>query len=437
MYQKILIVDDDETVAQSLETLLEAKGYQVCVVTDPTKAMAVLQQERIGVALVDLRMPGIGGIELLQSIKSRHPDLPVFIVTGHATVDSAVAAMKYGATDIFTKPVKAAHLISEIDRMLRNRPSEMPACPDDEIVARDPQMLECLQVFQRAAPTDVPVLITGESGTGKELAARMIHRHSVRRNGPMVAINCAAVPDALLESEMFGHEKGAFTDAHERKPGLFELARSGTIFLDEIGEMSLKTQAKMLRVLQEKKFTPIGGIKTIDADCRIVAATNRDLQQAIREGAFREDLFYRLSVITVAIPPLRQRPRDIEVLARHFLVSSVCNYQRQTMTFSPDVLSIINSHSWPGNVRELKNFVERAVIFCDGAVINPDNLSPQYRSLQAEVHSQELSEKFASSAREVLVEALQQAKGSKAEAARLLHIDRKTLYNRLKKYGLE
>jgi DNA-binding NtrC family response regulator len=435
MRQEILIVDDDKSVCESLSDLLEEKGYVVSVVTDPSAAIAAIDPEVTGLALVDLRMPGIGGIELLQMMKSRQPDLPVVIITGFATVDTAVAAMKYGAADVFTKPIKSFALLSQIQRILAQRPARSEFPEDERILTTDPQMKEAITLIERAAPTDAPILIRGETGTGKELAARAAHRASTRKARPMVAVNCAAMPDTLLESEMFGYERGAFTDARERKRGLLETAEGGTIFLDEIGEMSLATQAKMLRVLQEKCYTRLGGVETIRADCRVVAATHRDIEAAIRSGTFREELYYRLAVVEVHIPPLRARPADILPLAEQFLRQFERAYGRSGITFAEEVVAILSRHSWPGNVRELKNLVERAVIFCERGAIRREHLAPQYRGT-GDVSGVELSDKFAASARQIIAEAITHAGGSKSEAARMLHIDRKTLYNRMKKLDM-
>jgi DNA-binding NtrC family response regulator len=435
MKREILIVDDDRSVCESLSDLLRGKGYGVSVVTDPAAAVAAIDTHKTELALVDLRMPGIGGIELLRLIKSRMPDLPVVIITGFATVDTAVAAMKYGAADVFTKPIKSSALLSQIQRILSERPVRVELHAEERILTTDPLMLGALTLVERAAQTDAPVLIRGETGTGKELVARMIHRRSARHASSLVAVNCAAMPDTLLESEMFGYERGAFTDARERKRGLLEVADGGTIFLDEIGEMSLTTQAKMLRVLQEKSFTRLGGVETIHSDCRVVAATNRDIEAAIGTGLFREELYYRLAVVEVRIPPLRERPGDILPLAEHFLAEYAQAYGRGSLSLSPEVADTLRGHRWPGNVRELKNLVERAVIFCEKGPIELSHLSPQYRATGnlAEV---ELSDKFASSARTIIAEALSRAGGSKSEAARMLHIDRKTLYNRMKKLDM-
>ncbi|HUI73205.1 MAG TPA: sigma-54 dependent transcriptional regulator [Spirochaetia bacterium] len=434
MKREILIVDDDRAVCDSLSDLLRGKGYEVAVVMDPRDAISALDPQTTALALVDLRMPGIGGMELLQAIKSRQPELPVVIITGYATVDTAVAAMKYGAADVFTKPIKSSALLSQIGRIMSERPLRTDLPEDERIVTEDPLMKEALMLLERAAATEAPILIRGETGTGKELAARMVHRASGRRARAFVAVNCAAMPDTLLESEMFGHERGAFTDARERKRGLLEVADGGTIFLDEIGEMSLTTQAKMLRVLQEKSFTRLGGVETIHSDCRLVAATNRNIEGAIASGRFREELYYRLAVVEVLIPPLRDRPGDVLPLAEHFLRQYERAYGRSGLSLSPDVVVTMGSHPWPGNVRELKNLVERAVIFCEQGPIHMSHLSPQYRG-QDEAGG-ELADKFAASARKIIAEAVTRAGGSKSEAARILHIDRKTLYNRMKKLGM-
>jgi DNA-binding NtrC family response regulator len=435
MRREILIVDDDDSVCESLSDLLRGKGYTVSVVTDPARALAAIDPQVTGLALVDLRMPGIGGIELLQLVKSRFPDLPVVIITGFATVETAVAAMKYGAADVFTKPIKSSALLSQIQRILAERPVRADLPEDLRIITTDPLMKEALTLIERAASTDAPILIRGETGTGKELAARMVHGGSGRSAKSLVAVNCAAMPDTLLESEMFGYERGAFTDARERKRGLLEVADGGTIFLDEIGEMSLSTQAKMLRVLQEKCFSRLGGVETIRSDCRVVAATNRNIEAAIHAGQFREELYYRLAVVEVHIPPLRDRPGDILLLAEHFLRQYEAAYGRKELSLSQEVIATLQGHQWPGNVRELKNLIERAVIFCENGPIRSSHLSPQYRRT-ARGAGVELSDKFAASARQIIGEAVSRSGGSKSEAARILHIDRKTLYNRMKKLGM-
>ncbi len=435
MRREIIIVDDDQSVCESLSDLLRGKGYAVTIVMDPRKAVAAIDPKVTRLALVDLRMPGIGGIELLQLIKSRHPDLPVVIITGFATVDTAVAAMKYGAADVFTKPIKSSALLSQINRILAERPPSEAGLEDERILTSDPLMQEAITHIERAALTDAPILIRGETGTGKELAARMVHRLSGRHARALVAVNCAAMPDTLLESEMFGYERGAFTDARERKQGLLEVADGGTIFLDEIGEMSLVTQAKMLRVLQEKCFARLGGVETVHSDCRVVAATNRDIDAAISAGQFREELYYRLAVVEVRIPPLRERPGDVLPLARHFLAQYTRAYGRAGLSLSEEVVAMLRGHMWPGNVRELKNLIERAVIFCESGPIRLSHLSPQYREIGS-LSGTALSDKFAASARRIIDEAIAQAGGSKSEAARILHIDRKTLYNRMKKLDM-
>jgi DNA-binding NtrC family response regulator len=435
MTEEILIVDDDEAVAESLAELLVSKGYSARVIPDPSQALALAASPSTALALVDLRMPGIGGIELLQALKSRTPDLPVFIISGYVTVETAILAMKYGATDIFSKPIRTADMLVEIRRVMSERRTPSPHTDDESIKTHDPRMMEAVNLVAKAAPTDAPVLLRGESGTGKELAARMLHRQSRRSANAFVAINCAAISDELLESEMFGHERGAFTDARERKRGILEAANGGTIFLDEIGEMSLRIQAKMLRVLQDGRFTRVGGVEPILSDCRVVSATNRDLYAAIRQGQFREDLYYRIAVVDIPMPPLRDRPGDILPLANDFLRQFAERYGKRELSFSEDVLSIMRAHSWPGNVRELKNFVERAVIFAEGKNIELDNVSPQYRTIRRS-NCEDFHDRLIASAQDAIVEALSRVGGSKTKAAQLLHIDRKTLYNHLKKASL-
>jgi DNA-binding NtrC family response regulator len=326
--------------------------------------------------------------------------------------------MKYGATDIFSKPIKTADLLTEIQRVLNERRIPSEAANEAVITTRDPGMMETVGLIALAAPTDAPVLLRGESGTGKELAARMLHRQSSRSQRPFVALNCAAISDELLESEMFGHERGAFT-----------------VFLDEIGEMSLRIQAKMLRALQDGRFTRVGGIEPIHVDCRVVSATNRDLGMAIKAGQFREDLYYRVAVVDIHIPPLRDRRADIFPLAEEFLRDFAARYGKQGLSFSEKVLSVMRLHAWPGNVRELKNFVERAVIFSEGREIEIDHVSPQYRTV-VKASCGDFHDHLVASATDAIADALERAGGSKTKAAQLLRIDRKTLYNHLKKAKL-
>jgi DNA-binding NtrC family response regulator len=358
------------------------------------------------------------------------------MISGHATVDSAVNAMKYGALNFYTKPIDNRKLISEIDRLAGMKDLQKPKLAGARIVTQDPAMLKVIELAKKAAPTNASVIITGESGTGKELVADLIHRHCTRDERPFIKVNCAAIPEDLLESEMFGHERGAFTDAKFQKQGVFERASDGTIFLDEIGDMSQKTQAKMLRVLQDGSFTRVGGSVTLKAGGRIVTATNKTLQLLIDRGLFREDLYYRLSVITLHLPPLRERRGDILLLADHFLKEFNAKYGKPIRTFSEQVRSLFLRHDWPGNVRELRNLVERAVIFCEEDRIDTSLIPEQYQAMRDAEHDQSLDERYKTSARDIILEALRRCGGVKQKAAALLKIDRKTLYRKMKRYNI-
>ncbi|MGA2641228.1 MAG: sigma-54 dependent transcriptional regulator [Spirochaetia bacterium] len=435
----ILIVDDEWEVCLSLAEVLQSKGYMTLHEDDPLKVLALLGQENVDLILMDVRMPALGGIDLLKILRKTHPLLPVIMISGYASVESAVRAMKYGALNFFAKPVQLSELFQEIHHLERSVRIKRPVMTStDTIVTANEKVGEVLSLVQKAAPTEASVIIIGESGTGKELIADLLHHASKRKNNAYIKVNCAAIPDNLLESEMFGHEKGAFTDAQSQQKGKIELADGGTIFFDEIGDMSLQTQSKMLRVLQEKHFTRLGGSVPIQADFRIIAATNKSIESMIAQGSFREDLFYRLSVITLKLPPLRERGEDIVPLALHFIGVFNQVYGKNVLGISEKVIETLEGHSWPGNVRELKNIIERAVIFCETDLIEPRDLPEQYRIVDRSAAGFEAIKEFSTEkARAVIREALRQTNGIKGEAARLLKITRKTLYNRMKRLNLE
>jgi len=434
----ILIVDDEREVCLSLAEVLQSKGYQTLHEDDPLKVLALLGRESIDLILMDVRMPVLGGIDLLKIIRKTHPLLPVIMISGYASVESAVRAMKYGALNFFAKPVQLSELLQEIHHLERSVRIKRPVSRTDTLVTGNAKMGEVLSLVEKAAPTEASVIVIGESGTGKELIADLLHHASKRNHNAYIKVNCAAIPDNLLESEMFGHEKGAFTDAQSQQKGKIELADGGTIFFDEIGDMSLQTQAKMLRVLQEKHFNRLGGSVPIRADFRIIAATNKSIEGMIAQGSFREDLYYRLSVITLKLPPLRERREDIVPLALHFIGEFNHVYGKNVLGISDRVTETLEEHSWPGNVRELKNIIERAVIFCETDLIEPRDLPEQYRIVDRSAAGFEAIKEFSTEkARAVIREALRQTNGIKGEAARLLKITRKTLYNRMKKLNLE
>jgi DNA-binding NtrC family response regulator len=442
---RILIVDDELELCLSLKELLTDEGFHCEYETDPREVLPLLEKNDIALVLLDIRMPAIGGIDLLKILRSRFPDLPVIIISGHATVDTAVRAMKHGAVNLFTKPLEIDSLVSEMSRIIGSMKTKRAVPGNDKLITQSPVMQRILDLVRKAAPTDATVLITGESGTGKELIAGLLHRLSPRNSSPNIRVNCAAISETLLESEIFGHEQGAFTDAKQRKQGYFEAAGGGTIFLDEIGDMSLHTQAKMLRVLQERQFTRVGGTELIESDVRVIAATNKNLRECIAEGSFREDLFYRLTVINLHLPPLRERIEDILPLADYFLTFFNSVYGKSITGFDPSVRAFLLEHDWPGNIRELKNFVERAVIFCTKKEISTDMVPDQYREIEDLLEGTDrgfrtednLAERYRDQGREVILEALKKTRGVKKEAAELLKIDRKTLYNRMKRFNIE
>ncbi|MCF7929070.1 MAG: sigma-54 dependent transcriptional regulator [Spirochaetales bacterium] len=439
MRTQVFIVDDETEICRSLSEVLQSRGYQPTFCSEPDKAIDRIRENLPDIILLDIRMPGKGGIDLLKQIHEEFAQVPVIMISGYATVENAVKAMQYGAANLFTKPIKIPELLEEIKRLSAGKPparETKPASP--EIITNDPPTLKVLQMARTAAPTEATVLITGESGTGKELVANLLHQNSSRAKGPFLKINCAAIPENLLESELFGYEAGAFTDARTDKAGFFEAARGGTLFLDEIGDMSQGVQAKMLRVLQEKQFTRLGGTRSIRTDARIITATNRPIDDLLETTGFREDLYYRISVIHLPLKPLRERKEDIIPLSRYFLDYFGRQYQKEGLRFHTDVIEMLEQHSWPGNVRELKNLIERLVIFADSKIIDSSHLPEQYRYIKTtgQETGGDLLNMSREKSREVILEALSRAGGVKQEAARLLRINRKTLYNRMRKLGL-
>ena len=380
----ILVVEDKESLRGMLRKTLEARGYSVEEAGDAYEARRQIQASRLLVVLTDLRLPAGSGFEVLQAAKEADPQMPVIVMTAFGTVDEAVRAMKEGATDFLTKPVDTEHLLLVLERaMERQRIVTKYVLLKEEyqrrfglpkVMGEDPALKETMLAIQRAAATDATVLVLGESGTGKELMSRALHQLSARAKGPFVAINCAAIPEALLENELFGHEKGAFTGATGRKIGRAEMAHQGTLFLDEIGDMPLSLQGKILRLVQEKQFERVGGVHTLTVDVRVVAATNKDLKAAVERKQFREDLYFRLSVFPVEIPPLRRRRGDILPLAEAFLERYAREMGRRGLRLSEAARKALMDHSWPGNVRELQNCLERAAILCDGIDILPEHL---------------------------------------------------------------
>ena len=443
-----------------LRHALEAQGHVVLEARDETEAVHQLRQSRPAVVLTDLKLPTGDGFGVLRAAKELDPELPVVVMTAYGSIQDAVTAMREGAQDFLAKPVDPDHLLLMVERaiaqrrmmaeyiLLKEEMAERRGAP--RIIGEDGKLRHVLQQLHRAAATDATVLLEGESGTGKELFARGLHALSPRADAPFVAINCAAIPDTLLETELFGHEKGAFTGAVGRKMGKFELAHKGTLFLDEIGEMPLGLQPKILRALEEKRFERVGGTQSLLVDVRVVAATNRNLKQRVSERQFREDLFFRLSVFPIQIPPLRERSKDVVILARHFVDRFCRDLNKKPLTLSSSALDELNTYAWPGNVRELQNCIERAVILCDGDTIQPRHLNLSFRApaVAAPAASPwetiDLSGTMTEALRRVtgeverrkLERALSETAGNKQRAADALQISYKTLLQKLKEYGI-
>ncbi|MDI3542494.1 MAG: hypothetical protein PWP57_97 [Candidatus Atribacteria bacterium] len=381
---RILVVDDEESLREMLQEFLEGEGMLVELAQNGQEALEKLRSLNLDLVLLDLRMPGISGIEILQEIKKEEPDLPVVVITAYGSVDNAVETLKMGAFDFITKPFKLEELRNAISRALevellkRERQYLLEEMQDqfcfEGVVGQSPRMREVMRVASLVAKTDATALIYGESGTGKELLARSIHYQSSRRDKPFVVVNCGAIAETLLESELFGHEKGAFTGAQARKLGKFELADEGTIFLDEIGEMSPAMQVKILRVLQERSFERVGGTNLIQVDVRIIAATNRDLRKEVREGKFREDLYYRLNVVPIELPPLRSRKEDLPLLCDFIIKKHSQKLHKKIKGISPQAMRLLKKYNWPGNIRELDNVIERAIILTEDEIIDVEDL---------------------------------------------------------------
>jgi DNA-binding NtrC family response regulator len=446
--ERILIVDDDESVAMLFKRILEKEGYEVESASSGEEALGRLEAQWFDLVVSDLRMPGLDGLEFLRRAKLSNPSVPCIVLTGYATVDSAVAAMKEGAHDYLTKPInndemklvvkkalEVHRLVREVERLRQSLGSESSF---GNILGKSKAMRGLFRLIRQVAHSQATILVFGESGTGKELVARSIHQHSPRRDRPFVAIDCGALPETLLESELFGHVRGSFTGAISNKKGLFEEAHGGTLLLDEIGGTSLAFQSKLLRVLQENEIRPVGSSKSIRVDVRVIAATNRDLKAAVKEGTFREDLYYRLAVIPIVLPPLRERREDIPLLANHF-VAKYCEKNRlEPKRLSAKALKLLIDHPWPGNVRELENVIERAVLTSPGREIDPGTLfpEPERREESPQALRQAIRTAMEILEKRKIIEATEKAGGIRAEAARILGISRATLYNKLKRYNL-
>ena len=444
----ILIVDDEKNIREGLSKALALAGYRTLMAATGSEAVRVLERDAVDLVISDLRMPGLSGEQLLRRVVSAYPAIPVIILTGHGTIESAVTAMHAGAYDFLTKPVNLDRLELLVKRALSRRQLVLEnltlqrelerRTTAHQLVTASPAMKRAWEVVEQVAPSRASVLITGESGVGKELVADAIHSLSPRRAAKLVKVHCAALTETLLESELFGHERGAFTGALSRRRGRFELADGGTIFLDEIGEISQNIQIKLLRILQERAFERVGGEETITADVRLVTATNRDLLEAIEEGTFREDLYYRLNVVHIDVPPLRERQADISLLAAGFLTEFAEENGKQLVGFKPPALSALRRYSWPGNVRELQNSIESAVVMARGSAIELHDLPPAVRRAQdAPAVRIPLGSTLDHGERELIRATLNHQHGNKSRTADILGISRKTLHRKISEYRLE
>jgi DNA-binding NtrC family response regulator len=438
---------------QMLAATLTSEGYEVEVASDGREGISRAKDKRYDLVLTDLKLPGADGLQVLSEVRENDPDAPVIVMTAYATVENAVQAIKLGAFDFLTKPFDTDRLSILIKRALENRRlvAENSLLREElaqtvgltEIIGKSEKMVQASDLVHKVAQSDTTVLLQGESGTGKELFARAIHNLSPRKNGPYVAINCAAIPRELLENELFGSERGAFTSSIARKMGKFEISEQGTIFLDEVGDLDISLQAKLLRVLQEKKFERLGGTKTINVNVRVVAATNMDLKDAITRKHFREDLYYRLSVFPITIPPLRDRREDVPALTEFFVQRFSAEMKKKPVKLSREALSLLDKYHWPGNVRELENTIERAIILCDGRTITPEHLAVRLASttevrLREGAGLKEVAAMAQAEAEKSLIKRiLAQTQGNKRKTAEILQIDYTTLFEKLKKYGLQ
>ncbi|WP_147819426.1 sigma-54-dependent transcriptional regulator [Salidesulfovibrio onnuriiensis] len=468
----ILIIDDEEGIRFSLQGILEDEGHEVLGAANGDEGLEMIEADRPEIVFLDIWMPGMDGLAVLERIKELQKDLPVIMISGHGTIETAVRALKKGAFDFIEKPLSLEKVVVstrnalEVARLIRENEALKTRLSDDHpsrLTGESPAISQLNDVISRVAPTEAWVLITGENGTGKEIVARSIHHQSKRSDKPLVAVNCAAIPEELIESELFGHEKGAFTGADKAQAGKFELADGGTLFLDEIGDMSLKTQAKILRILQEQRFERVGGRKTMEVDVRVIAATNKDLLTEIENGAFREDLYYRLKVFPLEVPPLRERANDVPMLIRDFMASLSRQHGFKPLKFDDEALAALSAYAWPGNVRELKNFVERMFIMYAGETVSPDMLPPEFRAAAKIAPAREQAEtapaeaQAASTPVEALIangpsdlkqaraefeamfleSKLREFEGNVSQLAKAVGMERSSLYRKLKAYDIQ
>ncbi|WP_045214775.1 sigma-54-dependent transcriptional regulator [Desulfonatronovibrio magnus] len=455
MSSQILVVDDEKNYLLILETILEEEGYSVTALNDPEMALGYLDESEVDVVITDMKMPGLTGQDILEHIQKNYPHIPVLIMTAYGSIDAAVEAMKCGAFDYISKPfsndelmlsVKKAVMLSKSEqeiKLLRQTLAEQHG--PHKLVGRSKPVRDLLQMVSKVSPSRATVLVTGESGTGKELVAKAIHYSSPRKDGPFISVNCMSLNPGVLESEIFGHEKGSFTGATAMKKGRFELAHGGTLFLDEIGELSSDLQVKLLRVLQEKSFERVGGSKNISVDIRLVAATNKNLKEAVEKGTFREDLYYRLNVVNINIPPLRERREDIPLLVAHFMAKLSKEGEQVQKKFTPDALEYLSAYEWPGNVRQLENVVERCVVLSAKDLIGVEDLPSEIKDEEAQFKSAvdllpislELSSTLEKIEAALIRRALVRSNFVQVKAAELLNISKSLLQYKLKKYNIQ
>ena len=450
MYKTILVVDDEESICQSLRGILSDEGYEVRTVGSSEDALKAIEEDVPDLVLLDIWLPGMDGLEALKIIKTETPQVPVIMMSGHGTIETAVKATKLGAFDFIEKPISLEKVVLLVNHALalvrleeENRILKQKVTSAYELIGRSRTILELKEMIRIVAPTNAWILIMGENGTGKELVARSIHYQSKRARRPFIEVNCAAIPEELIESELFGHEKGSFTGAAAKKRGKFELAHEGTLFLDEVADMSLKAQAKILRILQEKKFERVGGNKFIDTDVRVLAATNKDLEKEMEAERFRQDLYYRLNVIPLTIAPLRDRKEDIPILAAQFVNDFCVKEGVEPKAISDDAIDVFMEHNWPGNVRELKNIMERLVIMTQGAAITADDIPPLSKEEQPgeamdtiftynsfRKAKMEFEKKF-------IMKKLQENEGNISKTADSIGLERSNLHRKIKTHSLE
>ncbi len=448
----ILVIDDEQGIRTVLKEVLEDEAHHVDLAEDGFQGLLVLETEPVDVVILDVWLPNMGGIDVLKKIKKEYPDIEVIIISGHANIKVAVQAVKIGAFDFLEKPLSLDKTITVVENALKleelkkeNRNLKASLFLEDEMIGSSQQLMKVRELISQSAQSDSRIFILGENGTGKELVAKEIHRQSRRANAPFIEVNCASIPETLIESELFGHERGAFTNAFSRRKGKFELADRGTLFLDEIADMSLSTQAKVLRVLQELKFERIGGEESVSVDVRLISATNKRIEDEIREGRFREDLFFRINVIPIYVPPLRGRISDLEDLTAYFMEKFKKASENEPKKFSKPAMEILRCYPWPGNIRELKNFIERVNIMTEERIISPETVRDNL-SLREEREIDDLLGRFGSMKliqardefeREYLLKKLKENQNNISKTSNFIGITPSNLHNKIKKFGIE